>query len=51
HDGLQTWMEVYPCVPAGFDAVLARAVDEAGFESLLAGPRRVEVFTELPSCA
>jgi hypothetical protein len=50
-DGLQTWMEVYPSVPAGFDAALARAVDEAGFESLLAGPRRVEVFTELPPCA
>jgi hypothetical protein len=50
-DGLQTWMEVYPSVPAGFDATLARAVDEAGFESLLAGPRRFEVFTELPPCA
>lgn len=50
-DGLQTWMEVYPAVPAGFDAVLARAVDGASFVSMLAGPRRTEVFTDLPPCA
>jgi uncharacterized protein DUF4936 len=51
HDGLQTWMEVYPAAPAGFDAALARAVLDAGLEPLLAGPRRVEVFTDLPPCA
>ena len=50
-DGLQTWMEVYPAAPAGFDAALARAVLDAGLEPLLAGPRRVEVFTDLPPCA
>jgi len=50
-DGLQTWMEVYPGVPAGFDAILAQAADAAGFAPLLAGPRRTEVFTELPPCA
>jgi hypothetical protein len=50
NDGLQTWMEVYPAVPAGFDALLARAVIDAGLEPLLAGPRRVEVFTDLPPC-
>ena len=50
-DGLQTWMEVYPGVAAGFDAVLARAVDGAGIAPLLAGPRRAEVFTDLPPCA
>lgn len=50
-DGLQTWMEVYPGVPAGFDAVVARAVEGAGFEGLLAGPRRAEVFMDLPPCA
>lgn len=51
NDGLQTWMEVYPAVPADFDAVLARAVDGAGFVPMLAGPRRTEVFTDLPPCA
>jgi hypothetical protein len=51
NDGLQTWMEVYPAVPAGFDAALARAVRDAGLEARLAGPRRTEVFTELPPCA
>ena len=50
-EGLQTWMEVYPAVPAGFDAALARAVRDAGLEARLAGPRRTEVFTELPPCA
>lgn len=51
HDGMQTWMEVYPAAPAGFDAVLARAALDAGVEPLLAGPRRAEVFTDLPPCA
>jgi hypothetical protein len=50
NDGLQTWMEVYPAVPAGFDALLTRAVIDAGLEPLLAGPRRVEVFMDLPPC-
>lgn len=50
-DGLQTWMEVYPGVPGGFDAVVARAFDGAGIAPMLAGPRRTEVFTDLPPCA
>ena len=50
-DGLQTWMEVYPAAPAGFAATLARAAHDAELEPLLAGPRRVEVFTDLPPCA
>jgi len=49
-DGLQTWMEVYPGVSDGFAAVLAQAVDAAGIASHLAGPRRLEIFTDLP-CA
>ena len=49
-DGLQTWMEVYPGVTEGFDAVLARVVDDAGIQPHLAGPRRLEIFTDLP-CA
>ncbi|MDY0975697.1 DUF4936 family protein [Massilia sp. CFBP9012] len=50
-DGLQTWMEVYPGVTDAFDAVLRRAVVDAGIEALLAGPRRLEIFTDLPPCA
>lgn len=49
-DGLQTWMEVYPGVGDGFGAVLAQAVDAAGIAPHLAGPRRLELFTDLP-CA
>ena len=48
-DGLQTWMEVYPATPEGFEAVLAQAVAEAGLVALSAGPRHVEVFTDLDS--
>jgi len=50
-DGLQTWMEVYPGVTDAFDAVLRQAVVDAGIEALLAGPRRLEIFTDLPPCA
>jgi len=50
-DGLQTWMEVYPGVAGGFEALLARAAGEAGIERHLAGPRRLEIFTDLPPCA
>lgn len=50
-DGLQTWMEVYPGVADGFDSVLAQVVGEAGIEAYLAGPRRLEIFTDLPPCA
>jgi len=50
-DGLQTWMEIYPAVADGFADVVARAFDDAAFASLTAGPRRVEIFTDLPPCA
>lgn len=50
-DGLQTWMEVYPGVTDAFGAILAQAVVDAGIDALLAGPRRLEVFTDLPPCA
>ena len=50
-DGLQTWMEVYPGVSDEFDTTLARAVGDAGIGALLAGPRRLEIFTDLPPCA
>jgi hypothetical protein len=48
-DGLQTWMEVYPATPVGFEAALEQAVVEAGLLALLASPRHLEVFTDLVS--
>ena len=51
HDGVQTWMEVYPDVPDTFAAALEAAASEAGFGQLVQGPRRVEVFVEFPPCA
>lgn len=50
-DGLQTWMEVYPAVAEGFPEALEAAAADAGLADLLAGPRRAEVFMELPACA
>lgn len=50
-DGLQTWMEVYPAVDDGFPARLADAARGAGLEGLIDGPRRAEIFTDLPTCA
>jgi hypothetical protein len=50
-DGRQTWMEVYPDVPAGFDAALALAVGESGIAGLIGGPRHTEIFVELQACA
>lgn len=50
-DGLQTWMEVYPGVSDGFDALLAQVVADAAIDAHLAGPRRLEIFTDLPPCA
>jgi hypothetical protein len=50
-DGLQTWMEVYPDVPESFAEELETAAAGAGFEGLIEGPRRVEVFVEFPPCA
>lgn len=47
-DGLQTWMEVYPRVGAGFAAALEQACAQADIGPLLAGPRQHEVFTDLP---
>jgi len=50
-DGLQTWMEVYPGVGQGFAALLARAVEDSGLPSQLAGPRHAEIFMDLTPCA
>lgn len=50
-DGVQTWMEVYPDAPAGFDTALALAVSQAALPELIAGERHTEVFMDLDSCA
>lgn len=46
-DGVWTWMEVYPAVRDGFDAVLADAVQAHGLHALTAGPRHTEFFTDI----
>jgi hypothetical protein len=46
-DGMQTWMEVYPGVLDAFADALERAAAQAGFDGLIAGPRRAEVFVDL----
>lgn len=50
-DGLLTWMEVYPAVPAGFEAALESAVADAGIAALIAGPRHTEEFMDVQPCA
>ncbi|MGZ3181086.1 MAG: DUF4936 family protein [Telluria sp.] len=47
-DGVQTWMEVYPAIPAGFAQRLDAAAAAAGLLDLLDGPRHTEIFTDLP---
>lgn len=49
--GLQTWMEVYPDVDDDFPARLDAAALDAGVKGLIDGPRRAEIFTDLPPCA
>ncbi len=50
-DGLQTWMEVYGGVPAGFEHALAEAVATAGLASHISGERHTEVFVDVAPCA
>lgn len=50
-DGMQTWMEIYPDAPDGFDAALALAVRQAALLELISGERHTEVFTDLSTCA
>jgi hypothetical protein len=46
-DGLQTWMEIYPAAPVGFDAALAAAVQDCRLSNLIVGSRHIEIFTDL----
>ena len=48
--GLQTWMEIYPAAPDGFEAVLDAAVRHANLAPLIAGLRHPEVFTDFLPC-
>jgi hypothetical protein len=50
-DGVQTWMEIYPATPAGFDTALDAAVQDAALAELIAGARHTEIFTDLDTCA
>lgn len=47
-DGLQTWMEVYPGADDGFDSVVEAAARAAGLDAYTQGPRRSEIFMDLP---
>lgn len=50
-EGRQTWMEVYQAIPVGFDTALERVVMQAGLTNLIDGPRNVEYFLDVSSCA
>ncbi len=50
-DGLQTWMEVYPATTEAFAGAVEGAASEAGLAEFIQGPRRSEVFMDLPTCA
>jgi hypothetical protein len=50
-DGRQTWMEVYEAVPENFEAILERAVAQAGLAGLIDGQRNTEYFLDVSSCA
>lgn len=49
--GLYTFMEVYPAVPADFEGALERAVAQAGLSGLIQGARHIEIFQDATSCA
>lgn len=50
-DGRHTWMEIYPDVPAGFEALLERAVAQSALSLLIVGKRHTEYFVEPTPCA
>ncbi|MGV7206428.1 DUF4936 family protein [Oxalobacteraceae bacterium A2-2] len=50
-DGEQTWMEVYPAAPDGFQPALDKAVAEAGLAACISGARHTEVFVDVTPCA
>lgn len=50
-DGRHTWMEVYLAAPPGFDAMLERAVAQAGLADVIDGQRHTEFFMDCSTCA
>lgn len=50
-DGVQTWMEVYPRVPADFPAIVDAAARHAGLLALSDSARHAEIFMDLIPCA
>ena len=50
HD-CQTWMEIYPQVPADFGTALAESVTAYGLPALISGERHVETFVDIEACA
>jgi hypothetical protein len=50
-DGRQTWMEIYPALPAGGEALLDAALAQAGIGAAIDGARHTEVFTDDIPCA
>lgn len=50
-DGQQTWMEVYQAVPEHFEAILERAVTQAGLAQFIDGQRKTEYFLDVSPCA
>jgi hypothetical protein len=49
-DGEQTWMEVYPAAPDGFQPALDAAVAESGLAAWISGARHTEVFVDVAPC-
>lgn len=54
-DGLQTWMEIYEHIAPGqeddFSRALEHALGDAGIAALIDGPRHVERFEDVATCA
>jgi hypothetical protein len=50
-NGCHTWMEVYPAVPDGFEALLADAVAQSKLADLIDGERHAEYFVDASTCA
>jgi len=50
-DGRQTWMEIYQAVPEHFEAILERAIAQAGLAHFIDGQRKTEYFLDVSSCA
>ncbi|KAF1037488.1 MAG: hypothetical protein GAK35_03902 [Herbaspirillum frisingense] len=54
-DGAQTWMEIYEHIPSDheqeFGRALERALADAGIPALIDGPRHVERFEDVATCA